>query len=73
MITGLEKGTYYEVRVVAFDGFNRAYSETKSVGTVGFGKFGVFIIILFLVCKKERLILGKCWHVFFRIVIWTLF
>ena len=36
-ITDLEKGTYYQVRVVAFDGINRAASEIKVVGTVGFG------------------------------------
>ncbi|KAH3827853.1 neuroglian-like isoform X2 [Dreissena polymorpha] len=36
VITDLERGTYYEVRVVAFDGLYRASSETKVVGTVGF-------------------------------------
>lgn len=37
VITNLEKGTYYEVRVVAYDGFHRMYSGIEEVGTVGFG------------------------------------
>ncbi|XP_045166223.2 neuroglian-like isoform X1 [Mercenaria mercenaria] len=35
-LNNLEKGTYYEIRVVAFDGYNRAASESQVVGTVGF-------------------------------------
>ena len=38
-ITGLERGTYYEIRVVAFDGHNRQMSETEVVGTKGFGEY----------------------------------
>ncbi|KAL3853061.1 hypothetical protein ACJMK2_016641 [Sinanodonta woodiana] len=34
-ITGLQSGTAYEVRVVAFDGENRVSSETKIVNTLG--------------------------------------
>lgn len=38
VIPNLSRGTYYEVRVVAFDGYYREFSEIKVVGTVGFGK-----------------------------------
>jgi len=38
VIPNLSRGTYYEVRVVAFDGHYRAFSEIKVVGTIGFGK-----------------------------------
>ena len=36
-ITGLERGTYYEVRVVAFDGLYRRESEIEVIGTAGYG------------------------------------
>jgi len=36
-IGNLEKGTYYEVRVVAFDGFRRDFSDVQTVDTDGFG------------------------------------
>ncbi|KAH3827857.1 hypothetical protein DPMN_129800 [Dreissena polymorpha] len=36
VITDLERGTYYEVRVVALDNLYRANSETKVVRTFGF-------------------------------------
>ena len=52
-LNNLEKGTYYEIRVVAFDGYNRAASESKVVGTVGFGKKTLqhtFVIILINFC-----------------------
>ncbi|KAH3820533.1 hypothetical protein DPMN_122277, partial [Dreissena polymorpha] len=38
VISNLEKGTYYDVRVVAFDGFTRQYGEIKNIGTDGFAK-----------------------------------
>ncbi|XP_052782103.1 neuroglian-like [Mya arenaria] len=52
-INGLERGTYYEVRVTAYDGLYRASSEVQNVGTVGFAaaraigsNYGWFIGIL---------------------------
>jgi len=38
-IGNLEKGTYYEVRMVAFDGFRRDFSDVQTVGTDGFGMY----------------------------------
>lgn len=37
LLVGLEKGTYYEVRVVAYDGYTRVPADSKVAGTDGFG------------------------------------
>lgn len=53
VITNLEKGTYYDVRVVAYDGFNRMRSEVQSVGTNGFGKLYHLYYCIATCCKKS--------------------
>lgn len=39
MLSALEAGTTYEIRVVAYDGYSRFCSKIKVVRTEGFGEF----------------------------------